>query len=104
MYMKKKWTNAEKEQILKEAQEKGVQETLNKHGLYPATYYYWKRKYEELGKQDLEHGNTKEKLKRIRELEDENIFLKKIIAEKEIEGRLKDELIKKKYPWANKKK
>ena len=31
-------------------------------------------------------------------------MLKKIIAEKELEGRLKDEMLKKKYAWAKKKK
>jgi putative transposase len=40
---------------------------------------------------------TKPQLKRIRHLEKENQMLKELVAEKELEGRLKDELLKKKY-------
>ena len=40
---------------------------------------------------------TKAHLKRIRQLEKENRTLKELVAEKELEGKLKDELIKKKY-------
>ena len=36
-------------------------------------------------------------------LEKENATLKKLLAEKELEGHLKDELLKKKYAWARKK-
>lgn len=50
-----------------------------------------------MGEVGLDHGMTKEHLKRIRELEKENSQLKEIVAEKELEGRLKDELLKKKW-------
>jgi putative transposase len=40
---------------------------------------------------------TVEHLKEIKRLEKENSMLKKLLAEKELEGRLKDEMIKKKY-------
>ena len=36
-------------------------------------------------------------LKEIRRLEKENAMLKQLVAEKELEGKLKDELLKKKY-------
>jgi putative transposase len=50
------------------------------------------------------HGITPAHLKEIRDLEKENALLKKLLAEKELESHLKDELLKKKYPWARKRK
>ena len=100
----KKFTKAEKINILKESAKVGVKVTLAKYGLYPATFYYWKKKFDELGDTGLDHGLTRDRLTRIRKLEKEVLVLKQIVAEKELEGRLKDELLKKKYPWARKKK
>lgn len=96
--MGKKYTSAEKLAIIKEASEKGVKLTLEKYALYPATFYYWKKKVDEMGNQGLGHGLTKERLAIIKKLEKENQALKEIIAEKELESKLKDELLKKKYP------
>lgn len=98
MEMGKKYTSAEKLAIIKEASEKGVKVTLEKYALYPATFYYWKKKVDDMGEQGLKHGLTKERLAIIKKLEKENQFLKEIIAEKELESKLKDELLKKKYP------
>ncbi|MBK6883731.1 MAG: hypothetical protein IPH05_12445 [Flavobacteriales bacterium] len=36
--------------IVQEAAEQGVKVTLDKYGLYPATYYDWKRKLQAMGK------------------------------------------------------
>jgi putative transposase len=49
-----------------------------------------------MGEAGLSHGMTQAQLKEIRRLEKENMLLKQIIAEKELEGKLKDELLKKK--------
>lgn len=98
MSMGKKYSKAEKLAIVKEASEKGVKVTLEKYSLYPATFYYWKKKVEEMGVVGLTHGLTKERLAIIKKLEKENKALKEIIAEKELESKLKDELLKKKYP------
>lgn len=95
---KKRFTNDQKLGIIKEAGLHGVRETLEKHGVYPATYYSWKKKYEQMGADGLKHGMTKERLKQIHALEQENELLKQLLAEKELENKLKDELIKKKYP------
>jgi putative transposase len=38
MTNKRKFSKEEKLQILREAEEKGVKATLEKHGIYPATY------------------------------------------------------------------
>ncbi|ALO13817.1 Transposase [Salinivirga cyanobacteriivorans] len=101
---KRKFTKEEKLQIIKEATEQGVNVTLEKHGIYPATYYGWKKKFETMGEAGFRHGMTPAQLKEIKRLEKENETLKKLLAEKELEGRLKDDMLKKKYAWARKKK
>jgi len=103
MTNKRTFSKEEKLQILREAQEKGVKTTLEKHGVYPATYYSWKGKYEAMGELGFRHGMTPAHIKEIKRLEKENALLKQLLAEKEIEGHLKDEMIKKKYAWAKKK-
>jgi|SRR5690606_650004 len=98
MAMAKKHTKAEKLQILKEAEKHGTKVTLEKYGLYPATFYYWKKKFQAMGEAGIDHGMTQERLREIQRLQKENATLKQLLAEKELEGRLKDELLKKKYP------
>ena len=78
--------------------------TLEKHGIFPATYYQWKKKLDTMGVEGFNHGMTPEQLKRIRELEKENQFLKEIIIQKELEGKMKDELLKKRYALEKKRK
>ena len=56
-----------------------------------------------MGEEGLRHGMTPAHLKEIRRLEKENAMLKQLVAEKELEGKLKDELLKKKYPLTRKK-
>jgi len=104
MTSKRKFTKEEKLHLLKEAQENGVKTTLENHGIYPATYYSWKKKYEQMGESGFRHGITPAHIKEIKRLEKENELLKKLLAEKEVEGHLKDEMLKKKYAWARKKK
>jgi putative transposase len=94
----KKFTKGEKLSIIEEAQEKGVKQTLQKYGILPGTYYYWKRKILNYGESGLDHKRNKEKDKRIKNLEHENAVLKTLMAEKDLESKLKDELLKKKYP------
>ena len=100
---RRKFTKEEKIAIIKEVGTNGVNITLEKHCIYPATFYSWKRKFESMGEVGLDHGITKARLKRIAELEQENDLLKQLLSEKELESRLKDELIKKKYPKVKRK-
>jgi len=100
---RRRFTKEDKLKILKEASTQGIRKTLDKYGLYPATYYSWKKKFEQMGEQGFSHGMTKARLQKIKELEQENELLKQLLAEKELESKLKDELLKKKYPWARKK-
>lgn len=46
---------------------------------------------------------TSSRLKKINELEQEVELLKQLLGEKELESKLKDELLKKKYPKVRKK-
>jgi putative transposase len=87
----------EKLQILKEASQNGVIVTLEKYGIYPATYYTWKDKYDNMGEDGFRHGMTPDQLKEIKRLQKENQQLKELLISKELESKLKDELIKKKY-------
>ena len=103
MSKKRTFTKEEKLNILREASENGVTATIEKHGIYPVTFYSWRKKFQEMGEEDLRHGATPAQIKRIRELEKENQKLKEIVAEKELEGRLKDELLKKKWALEKKK-
>ena len=103
--MKKRTFNKEEKlRIIKEASENGISQTLDKYGIYPASYYSWKKKLEEMGEEGFHHGMTPQHLKRIRELEKENSSLKQLLAEKELENKLKGELLKKKYALEKKKK
>jgi putative transposase len=97
MMEKRTFTKDEKLKIIKEASEQGVKPTLEKYSVFPASYYSWKKKFETMGTEGFAHGMTPDQLKRIRELEKENKALKEIIIEKELEGKLKDELLKKKF-------
>jgi len=98
MLMKKRtFTTEEKIRIVKEASENGVTTTCEKYGLYAASFYSWKKKLDQMGVEGLQHGMTPEHLKRIRQLEKENQLLKQLLAEKELEGRFKSELLKKQY-------
>ncbi|MEM6262874.1 MAG: transposase [Bacteroidota bacterium] len=104
MSTKRRWSKSEKLAILQEAQELGIQETLRKHGVYPSTYYSWRKRYEASGEVGLDdHARQRADRRRIRELEDEVSLLKELLANKEVELALRDELLKKKYPWARKK-
>lgn len=94
---KRTFSKEEKLKIIKEASEHGVKSVLEKYALFPASYYSWKKKFETMGDEGFAHGMTPDQLKRIRELEKENKALKEILIQKELEGKLKDELLKKKF-------
>ena len=104
MMIKRTFNKEEKLAIIKEASIHGVTVTLDKHGIYPASYYSWKNKYDQMGEEGFCHGMTPQHLKRIRDLEKENSALKLLLAEKELENRLKGELLKKKQAMEKKRK
>jgi len=47
MTEKRTFTKEQKLQILKEVEQEGVKVTLEKHGVYPAAYYSWKKNLSE---------------------------------------------------------
>ena len=98
----KKFTEKEKLSILKEAEKEGVKKILGKYNLYSATYYYWKKKYTSLGSDSNLHTKGIYDVSAFRKLEKENAALKQLLAEKELESKLKDEMLKKKYPHLRK--
>ena len=53
MKERKKFSKEEKVRIVEEAAAQGVKATLDKYGVYPATYYEWKRKLETMGEKGL---------------------------------------------------
>jgi putative transposase len=91
----KKFTKEEQLAILKEANETSVKATLEKYALYPATFYYWKKKHESQDADGLNHSSVKEKLKKLKELEKENRKLKELLAQEQLESALKNEMLKK---------
>lgn len=78
--------------------------TIWKYELYPSTYYGWLKRYGNEGQEGLENI-TKKRIEHnyVRRLEDEVALLKQLLAERDLEVALPDELLKKKYPWARKK-
>ena len=72
----KKFTQEEKLRIISEVKEFGLKVTLAKYDLYPATYYYWKRKHEASGADGLNHVNNRQYKSEIKQLTIENEALK----------------------------
>jgi putative transposase len=100
---KRTWTSEEKLSIVEESEREGIEVTLRKYSLYPSTLYSWKLKLTSGGKSSLERQKRQKKdSDYIKRLEDELSLAKQLMAEKDIEIALRDELLKKKYPWASK--
>jgi len=90
-------TKEEKLRIIEECRKRGIVETCKKYGIYPASYYAW---VERFALDDIKGAHpeaSKEYLKEIRRLEKENAQLRSIMAQKDLESAMKDELLKKKY-------
>jgi len=98
-----KRTPQEKEKILLDIQNLGVIAGCRKYGISRALYYDWLDKYNASGLEGLEDRRGKNMDAHIKRLEKENRILKELLAEKELESKLKDELIKKKFGQLGKK-
>ncbi|MDF1864000.1 MAG: transposase [Saprospiraceae bacterium] len=93
---KRRWSKEEKLKVLQEAKTEGVQITIRKYGVYPATYYSWRKKYLIEGEAGIEDIASRRKDKKyIRKLEDEVGLLKQLLADRELEIALRDDLLKK---------
>ena len=91
----KRRTKEEKEKILLEIQRLGVVAGCRKHNVDPSSYYAWLDKYQAHGLSGLEDRRGKNSEASLRKLEKENRLLKEMLAEKELELKMKDDLLKK---------
>ncbi len=87
--MKKRFTEEQIIGVLKEA-EAGAKpaEVCRKHGISEATYYNWKAKY---------GGMTVSEAQRLKELEQENNRLKKLLAESVLDNAALKDLLGRKW-------
>jgi putative transposase len=85
---KSKFTEAQIVFAIKQA-ETGtpVEEVCRKMGITQATYYNWKKKYGGLGVTEL---------RRLKQLEDENYRLKKMVADLSLDKQMLQDVLKKK--------
>jgi putative transposase len=97
-----KRTPAEKERILLDIQRLGIIIGCRKYNLAKGQYYEWLNRYNALGIEGLEDRRGKNLDHQVKRLEKENSMLKELLAEKELEMKMKDELLKKKIAHWNK--
>jgi len=84
---KSKFSEAQIVFALKQSETVPVEEICRKMGISQATYYNWKKKY---------GGMDPSELRRLRQLEDENSKLKKMVAELSLDKQMLQDVIKKK--------
>lgn len=94
--IKRKWSEAQKLQIIQEAEQQGLSETLRKYNLSQSLFHKWRRAYNGAGMDGL-RPRYKTIDPTVRQLEIENERLKKIIAKQALEIEFKDELLKKSH-------
>lgn len=83
-----KFSDAQKAYIVKRGEEGvAVAEICREAGISDATYYNWKKKYA---------GLMPTEMKRLRELEQENARLKKIVADLSLDKEMLQDVIKRK--------
>jgi putative transposase len=84
-----KFTEAQIAFVLKQADEgTAVAEVCRKAGISEATFYVWRKKY----------GNLlPTEMKRLRQLEDENAKLKRIVAELSLDKAILQDVLKKSF-------
>ena len=92
----KKRSKEEKEQILNECQKLGIVAGCRKNGIDPKQYYIWLDRYQAHGIEGLADRRSQSQEAAVKRLEKENRALKELLAEKELELRFRDELLKKK--------
>jgi putative transposase len=92
----KKWSLTEKLEILSSAEEVGVVSACRKHGVSTGTFYSWKRKYDNHGEAGLK-VTYDIRSKELKEAEEQNRVLRKLLCDKEVELEIQRELLKKKF-------
>ncbi|EIJ37556.1 Transposase [Galbibacter orientalis DSM 19592] len=92
----KRWSLSQKLEILASSEEIGVVETCRKYSVSTGTFYNWKKKFDHKGEAGLKI-NYDLKSKELKQVEEENRVLRKLLGNKEIELEVQRELLKKKF-------
>ena len=82
-----KFTDAQKAFVIKQGEEGTPVEICRKAGISQATYFNWKKKYA---------GLLPTEMRRLRELEDENSRLKKIVADLTLDRETLQDIVRRK--------
>lgn len=85
---KTRFTEEQMVTILREADEKPVPEVAKRHGISAQTIYGWRKHFGTLEPADV---------KRLRQLEQENSRLKKLVADRDLELEVMKEITRKKW-------
>lgn len=85
---KSRFTESQIVAILREADRGSVAEVAKKHGISEQSIYTWRKRFGALEAADL---------KRLRQLEQENARLKKIVADRDLEIEVMKEIAAKKW-------
>jgi transposase-like protein len=85
---KSRFTDEQMVNILREADRSSVPEVAKRHGVSEQTLYTWRKKFGGLDPTDV---------KRLKQLEQENARLKKLVAERDLEIEVMKEIAAKKW-------
>ena len=85
---KTRFTEEQMVTILREADERSVPEVAKKHGVAAQTIYAWRKHFGKLEPADV---------KRLRQLEQENGRLKRLVAERDLDIEVLKEITRKKW-------
>jgi putative transposase len=91
---RRKFTPEERLSIIQEGQREGRSQTCRKYNISPSLYDRWRHKYLQDGMEGLK-GRYKRIDPLVRDLQEENERLKRIIAKQALEIEVKSELLKK---------
>jgi putative transposase len=85
---KTRYSEEQMVKILREADQAPVSEVAKKHGISDVTIYAWRKRFGQLEAVDV---------KRLRQIESENVRLKKLLAERDLEIEVMKEIAAKKW-------